>query len=413
MSNILSKKPTVHRQQLGFAPLTAILIIVVLIVAGGAGYYFYKTSQEEKEAEKVEPEQVVDETADWEIYQNKIIGYELKYPKDWTRVKRLVRKEYVQFSSPLINNKYYLGLNFGVRNKGDNTQISYQSDEDWELLKSFMRLGDEVKIGNVDVLTTEIVEKGRVHTILYSDRLGAGRIEISGLEIQASLDIIEGPQHLSVSDVESIDLKNLLELKLANQILSTFKVLEPDETADWEVYQNEKYGFSFSCPKNFQLLESDFTRGSLLASTYIEDPTLFSLILLQDKYIDSAQTPLISLDVVKTNKTIEQLLDCIRKVINEQAKVLENPGAPYHGALPPEIKSVETVIIGDLEMTKVVHYMGPGAPNPIFLEYYIVHPDYMFVFSANYGDPCGCSDCGTIEKETLPKILSTFKFIEK
>jgi len=181
-----------------------------------------------KAEERIKLEQLLNETADWKTYWNEITGYELKYPKDWkiVNVDWTVGREYVQFLSPLINNKYYFVLNFGARNKGDNTQISYQPDEDWELLKSLMRLGNKVKIGNVDVLTTEIFEKGKVHSILYSNRLGAGRVEISGLEIQANSGFIEGPQHLSASDVESIDLKNLPELKLANQILSTFKFIE-------------------------------------------------------------------------------------------------------------------------------------------------------------------------------------------
>ena len=205
------------KKQLGFTSLIAILTVVILVIAGGAGYYFHITSQKQ-----------VDETANWKTYRNEIIGYELKYPEAWKiiNVDWTAGKEYVQFLSPLINDKYYFVLNFGARNKEDNTQISYRSDEDWELLKSFMRLGDKVKIGNVDVLTTEIVEKGKVHSILYSNKLGAGRIEISGLEIQVNSGFVEGPQHFSVSDVESIDLKNLSELKLANQILSTFKFIK-------------------------------------------------------------------------------------------------------------------------------------------------------------------------------------------
>ena len=187
----------------------------------------------------------MDETDNWNVYQNEEYGYEIKYPQDWkiVNVDWTVGREYVQFFSPLINNKYYFVLNFGARNKGDDTQISYQPNEDWELLKSLMRLGDKVEIGNVDVLTTEIVEKGKVHSILYSNRLGAGRVEISGLEIQANSGFIEGPQHLSASDVESIDLKNLPELKLANQILSTFEFIETkvlqeenEERGEIEIY---------------------------------------------------------------------------------------------------------------------------------------------------------------------------------
>jgi len=43
---IISKKPTVHTQQLGFALPLTILIAIVLIIAGGAGYYFYLSRDE-------------------------------------------------------------------------------------------------------------------------------------------------------------------------------------------------------------------------------------------------------------------------------------------------------------------------------------------------------------------------------
>ena len=68
------------RKQLGFALPLVILIAVILVIAGGAGYYFYKTSQEQEEAEVVKPEQVVNETADWKVYQNEEYGFEFLYP---------------------------------------------------------------------------------------------------------------------------------------------------------------------------------------------------------------------------------------------------------------------------------------------------------------------------------------------
>lgn len=57
------------KQRSGFVLPIAILIVVVLIIVGGVGYYFYKTS--------------VDETADWNVYQNEEYGFEMKYPGDW------------------------------------------------------------------------------------------------------------------------------------------------------------------------------------------------------------------------------------------------------------------------------------------------------------------------------------------
>ncbi|MCK4554670.1 hypothetical protein KAU19_06980 [Candidatus Parcubacteria bacterium] len=211
--------------------------------------------------------------------------------------------------------------------------------------------------------------------------------------------------------------EDLVEIKV-KQVMNKTTDLSPEKLAieDWKIYQNKEYGFSLNYPKNFQLIKKEITRGSVLASTYIEDPIPFNLVLIQDIYTDSAQTPIINLDIVETNKTINQLLGHIREVINKQAKLLKNPETLYYGAPPPEIKSAETVIIGDLKMTKVVHDIGPGGPNPIFSEYYMPHHEYVFIFSANYSLHCslrpGIEDCGMTEKEVLPKILSTFKFIE-
>jgi len=73
----------IHKKQLGFATAIIILIVAIVIVAGGAGYYFYKTSLEQKEIERVEPEQVIDKTADWKTYKNEKANYQIKIPQDW------------------------------------------------------------------------------------------------------------------------------------------------------------------------------------------------------------------------------------------------------------------------------------------------------------------------------------------
>ena len=198
----------------------------------------------------------------------------------------------------------------------------------------------------------------------------------------------------------------------------TLTVQEFDETTDlsteaWKVYKNEKHGFSFAYPRNFRIVE-DYYCG--VSSLYVENPVVFEFALIQDIYIHLAQNPVICLEVVKTDKTIKQLLDYLKEAVNKRAKLqVEDPQSPYYGWPPPEIESVETITIGDLEMTKVVHYTGPGAPLTSLLQYYVTRPGYVFVFSVNYDIRCGTGtggDCGATEKETLSRILSTFKFIK-
>jgi len=182
---------------------------------------------------------------------------------------------------------------------------------------------------------------------------------------------------------------------------------------EWKTYQNENYGFSFAYPKNFQLTEDSYHRVSNL---YMEDPIIFELALIQDIYPLPAQIPTIDLEVMKTNKTIEQILDHLKEAVNNRAKLqAENQRRPSYNRPPPEIESIKTITIGDLKMTKVVHYLNEGIPLSSLLQYYIMRPGYVFVFSANYNTSCSIrseGDCGATEKEILSKILSTFKFEE-
>lgn len=58
-----------------------------MVIVGGFGYRWYKTPQEEKGVEIIKPEQTVDETAGWKVYQDEDYGYKIEYPKDWELVE--------------------------------------------------------------------------------------------------------------------------------------------------------------------------------------------------------------------------------------------------------------------------------------------------------------------------------------
>lgn len=199
---------------------------------------------------------------------------------------------------------------------------------------------------------------------------------------------------------------SLPELTKTPEIPSPTSTVDP--SANWEIYENKNYGFSFRYPNNFKirnLVEKPFYT--------LEEPIAFGIVLTQNIYVNLAQTPAIKVQLVQTSKTINQVLEQLKTGIENTKDGMTDPENMYYGANPPKINSIETVKVGNIEATKVERYQGPGAPNAEILEYYIKSPVHIFVLTANYGtnNPDVGQD-GTLEKETLSKIISTFKLLQ-
>lgn len=94
---------TMFNKQSGFALPIAILIAVVLIVAAGAVSSSYISTSYKtypiKKPEMVKSEQAVNETADWNVYQNEEYGFEMKYSKDWESKERSLMSNLGQLDS--------------------------------------------------------------------------------------------------------------------------------------------------------------------------------------------------------------------------------------------------------------------------------------------------------------------------
>jgi hypothetical protein len=180
-----------------------------------------------------------------------------------------------------------------------------------------------------------------------------------------------------------------------------------DITANWQTYTNEEFKFSFKYPSNFRI--SNHKEKPFYS---LEDTVAFGIIMIQDIYKDMAQTPGIKIQLIQTNKTVNQILDQLKKQVEDDKEYLNNPESTYFGSEPAKINEIETIQDGDIMATKVQRYQGPGAPNAEILEYYIKSPDYVFILEANYGtnNPEIGQD-GMLEKETLSKILATFKLL--
>ncbi len=64
------------------SPKTIIIVIVAAILVIGGGVYWYQASKETESLIEEDDAQQYD-TANWQIYENKDLGYKIKYPQDW------------------------------------------------------------------------------------------------------------------------------------------------------------------------------------------------------------------------------------------------------------------------------------------------------------------------------------------
>ena len=203
------------------AKILIILTAIILIVAGGMGYYFYKTSQEQKEGEVevVRPEQVVDETTDWKVYQNEEYSFEMKYPKEdqisfykdtasfGYKVETMPFSCFGHFWIRAWNNPSQLSVRTFVFEKYGLFITSEQFIEDFIINRiKGIKIIEELRLppgGGAMKNAIFLPKNSKVYEIAYSPDY-----ELMGV----------GPEDV-VKCVEELD-------KIFNQMLSTFKFIE-------------------------------------------------------------------------------------------------------------------------------------------------------------------------------------------
>jgi hypothetical protein len=159
------------------------------------------------------PEDCKDETADWQTYRNEEYEFEIKYPED-AEIKES------DYSEP---GAIRFSVDFGEISNNKPVTIVVQGQDMEGVMREAVNIKSE----------TEIIIGGlQGRKIVGVDQKGLSVNEI-WVKNNGKIYIIKG------------------QGQVFEQILSTFKFIETDETANWKTYRNEEYEFEIKYPEKW------------------------------------------------------------------------------------------------------------------------------------------------------------------
>ncbi|MFA4817178.1 MAG: hypothetical protein WC608_00450 [Parcubacteria group bacterium] len=268
-----------------------ISIVVLVLILAGAGFFVWKNySQKQSQFESLQkqiedlknqaqapadqnatPEENSVEAADtpetdstgdyvgWKIYNNYAVGYQLKYPADWTiketnAYSDLMEKDvkYVTLYNP--NKKYF--LHWGLKYKGDEFAAT---DRTGLGAGDFVNTGTKITILGTAVDVVKQVYKSETQEMFFP---AAGETKTTDGKYSFVNSFTYNTTHRS-SDP---DLSGIPEEKLAEKILASVVIIPRTASVgcastltsadklnmkDWKTFKNDKYDYSFEYPKEW------------------------------------------------------------------------------------------------------------------------------------------------------------------
>jgi len=171
-----------------------------------------------------------------------------------------------------------------------------KAGQNHEMIKSIMGQADnrvvkeslnEYRFGQVDMeskILLAIYEAGNYNLlVIHSGNFmesGKSNIGIIVITIIITTIIVGGGIYLwqesNLRSVERSLQQQLSDNRGLIQSAENSSGVEKIETANWKIYKSDKYGFSFSYPKSFQIVEEDFWwyKIKLVDSSAVEQPMM-------------------------------------------------------------------------------------------------------------------------------------------
>lgn len=430
-------QPTIPETPRSYKTLYIVIGIFVVLILTIAGYIFVSTRQarhsqtSRQDEQKVQPTsgktsgKTTDEIAHWTLYKNPSHGFSLKYPS----MLHLDVQEYpggsgLQFclefkkgatTDLLIPAVFAGGGSCIFADLGVGAVSKYYEagrEAGFSDFKGYYTNGSSIiyKFGLFGEGGVEIPQKQinkifnnpqGVEIVLIDGKNSEPSADnpgfpIPGLPQEGQLGAIINTNNATFPGISLTYTKSssLVTEKEFNQILSTITLTDQnpqDETADWQTYTDDTYGFTFKYPADY-IAENEGLKPRT------DDHNMYSgeVRIVWKDYHDLGQAPQISLEIARTNKSFEEYV----------AQFMTPAFVTSSGEHRPEDVRLDNGIMAKrLGDQNVIVATGP---NPYFTTYYFQKNGYVYMLKANYS----VDNHQDYTRETLNayRIASSFSF---
>jgi len=335
-----------------FFSKAGIVIILIVFIAGGifAWQYF-----------GVPGEEVKDETADWKTYENEEYGFEVKYPADWMVDEKTYNT---------MKQLYIVSFSNQQELEGGRVEIDIQTTKassvlDWAQ-EAYGSPLEEIRLKE-GITGQQFKEEEGIFTALLKD------------DFLYQFILKQEPRK---SEIETT----------YNQMLSTFRFIGADETADWQTYRNEEYGLEIKYPVDF------FFEETSSRINFIENQWRNQLV----------HYPSIGIEFIETTLTSQQRVDKYgteRSIFDETLPLPECNSEPG-GCLYFGVKDIKSISLGDHGISALQFYnSGVSGANDNTLIKDTKNNILINIYRHSSG-------IGEISKDIYSKMLSNFRFLE-